>query len=184
MDSTAEACKRLAKAIAGSGIKAPMFGGFVLPLYGVERMTLDMDFLLAECDLPPFEKVLATIGYEKVFRSAQYAKFRHPSPEVLDVDTVFADPATIEIICQTATMRQLAGASFLCVSLDTLIGTKLHAVRHNEERRGYKDFNDILELIAANSIDPHAKHFQDMCLKYGTDEIYQRVLTEVARDAQ
>ncbi len=175
-----ETClKALSAKLSASGIRAPLFGGFVLPVYGVERLTLDMDFLLAEEDLPRFASLLAELEYAMVFKNAQYAKFRNPCPAILDIDTVFATSDTVAAIWQNGVTHSLSGAEFLCVSLDILIGTKLHAVRYNETRRGNKDFNDLLSLIEANSLNVAAPDFKMLCEKYGTVEIYDRIRKEI-----
>ena len=87
------------------GVRLVLFGGFALPIHGVERSTLDIDFLICDEDLEVFAGTAMRQGYAEVLRTTQYAKFRHDLPEILDIDTVFVDRGTIERIWQMGTMR-------------------------------------------------------------------------------
>lgn len=173
---------KLSSALDKSHIQAPLFGGFVLPVYGVERLTMDLDFMLAEEDLDGFGVILEDLGYQRVFKNLHYAKFRHRDDGVLDIDTVFTQADSIRKIASAAAWHEVLGVSFLCVSLDMLLGTKLHAIRYNEARRGSRDFDDVVELMRVNEIELDGQRFEAICTKYGTPEIYQRLREALQHD--
>lgn len=168
------AFRRIMEGLRSRHIPAILFGGFALPLYGVERATLDIDFMLCDEDLAAFAAVVGECAYREVLRTPQYARFR-ASSETLDLDTVFVDRPTIVRVWAEGTDEMVLGATVRCVSLDILLGTKLHAIRYNEENRRRRDFDDIVELLAANGIDPWGERFARICQRYGTDEIRERV---------
>ena len=61
-------------------------------------------------------------------------------------------------------------------SLQHLIAMKLHAIRQNPTQREPKDLQDIFELIAENGVNVQEKSFRELCLKYGTQELYQKIV--------
>lgn len=164
------------------GIRLVLFGGFALPVHGVERSTLDIDFLICDEDLGVFAGAAGHEGYTEVLRTTQYAKFRHTLPEVLDIDTVFVDRATIEHVWADGRDENVFGTHVRCASLDMMLGTKLHAIRYNEANRGRRDFDDVVELLAANGLSPRSERFRQLCERYGTDEILERLCHAVDRN--
>jgi len=174
--------RALSDGLRKRGIKAVLFGGFALPLYGVERVTLDLDFLLCDEDIDGFRECLVGVGYREVLRTPQYAKFRHSAEAALDVDTVFVESFSMERIWQTSRDHALGGNVLRCASLDTMLGTKLHAIKYNESVRGRRDLDDVVQLLSANGIDPRADRFQCLCEKYGTQAILERICSELGEN--
>lgn len=153
--------------------KAVVFGAVSMGVYGYQRNTLDIDFLLSEDDFNNFTGILERIGYQKVLQTAQYAKFRHLDERFMDIDVVFVARDTADKIIKLAEIKKIRGDnSFLCASLETILATKLHAVKYNNECRGGKDVTDIKMLVAANDIDVHSEWFKSLCVRYGSEEIY------------
>jgi hypothetical protein len=169
----------LSDGLRAQGIQAVLFGGFALPIYGVERVTLDLDFMLCEADVDAFAAVVETAGYAQVLRTEQYAKFRHKAPTALDIDTVFVNRDSMARIWDRGADHRLAGHVLRCASLDIMLGTKLHAIRYNEPNRGRRDFDDVVNLLQANGIDPAGRWFTAVCGKYGTPEILERLCREL-----
>jgi hypothetical protein len=100
-----------------------------------------------------------------------------------EMATVRIDMGTLAQIAAAAERRQVLGIEFVCVSLDVLLGTKLHAVRYNEDRRGPRDFDDILALLRANAIDVKGERWRALCQKYGTPKVAERIRRALAHDA-
>ena len=165
----------LAAGLQEQGIRATLFGGFVLPIYGVERVTLDLDFMLCDSDVDAFGAILHRVGYRQVLRTPQYAKFRHTAVSALDIDTVFVERETLDRVWTKGSNHQLGGATLRCASLEVMLGTKLHAIRYNEAIRGSRDFDDVVGLLQANTIDPSGEWLQALCAKYGTPQIQERL---------
>ena len=170
----------LSQALCERGLKAVLFGGFALPLFGVERLTLDIDFMLCDEDLAGFAEAAQTAGYREVLRTPQCAKFRHDGAGMLDIDVVFVDRPDLGRIWGKGTDHSFGRAVFRCVSFDIMLGTKLHAIRYNEANRRRDDFDDVVRLLEANGIDPAGEWFGTLCRRYGTEEIRERLCRELS----
>ena len=168
--------RRIADGISAGEFRVVLFGGFALPAYGVERLTMDVDFMITDVDLPAFQKALAGVGYQLVFRSVQYARFQAGTEELRDLDTVFVDSVVMDAVWRDRTSHEWSGVELPVASLPTLLATKLHALRYNAANRGSKnDLQDILELARANQIDVAGEWFNALCEKYGTLALWQEI---------
>jgi Nucleotidyl transferase AbiEii toxin, Type IV TA system len=156
--------------------KAVLFGAVGMSVYGYQRNTFDVDFMLPEDDFGNFTEILASIGYAKILQTAQYAKFRHKKETFMDIDTVFISANTADEIIDMAEIKTLSGGHrFLCASLETVLATKLHAIRYNNERREGKDVTDMKMLVKINNIDPDSEWFKTLAIKYGGAEVYKTI---------
>ena len=61
------------------------------------------------------------------------------------------------------------------VSLDSLIAMKCHAIRHGHPGRLVKDADDLIHLFLANRLDPESNDWRDLILKFGTEELYEKI---------
>lgn len=56
-------------ALAAAGVRYATIGGFAMALRGVQRSTVNLDFILMLEDLPKADEILRGFGYERAFRS-------------------------------------------------------------------------------------------------------------------
>lgn len=166
----------LSEVLEQNSNKAVLFGAISMSVYGYQRNTLDVDFMLPEDDFKNFTNILEAIGYRKILQTAQYAKFRHENDAFMDIDTVFIATDTANEIIRLAETKNIRGENaFLCASFETILATKLHAIKYNNECRGGKDVTDIKMLVEVNNIDVNSDWFKTLCIKYGDEEIYNNI---------
>ena len=92
------------------------------------------------------------------------------------MDLMFVDPATFSAIFRDGSKMNISGHAFTVPSLEHLIALKLHTIKSNPGHRDLKDFPDVINLLTINQVDVRAGKFRDLCLKYGTQELYSRIL--------
>lgn len=173
----------LSKVLEKNTNRAVLFGAISMSVYGYQRNTLDVDFMLPEDDFKNFTNILESIGYHKVLQTSQYAKFRHKNDAFMDIDTVFIAANTADEIIKLAEIKNIRGENaFLCASLETILATKLHAIQYNNECREGKDVIDIRMLVKANNIDIHSKWFRTLCTKYGGEDLYNNIFVSKGKE--
>ena len=91
---------------------------------------------------------------------------------------MFVDKDTLNKIIKDGEEISIAKQKLIVPSLHTLIALKLHAIKYNPKLREYKDLPDIINLIRTNKVDYKNKEFRELCLKYGTEELYKRIIKE------
>ena len=158
------------------GISGVLIGGFAVNYYKVTRQTADVDFLITKED---FEKVLPLLekeGYKKDYVHEVFVRLRNEGMYLMDLDFMFVDKETLDKIINDGKKISVAEQKFIVPSLNHLIALKLHAIKYNPKIREYKDLSDIVELIKVNKIKVDNNEFKNLCFKYGTEELYHKIL--------
>lgn len=88
---------------------------------------------------------------------------------------MFVTQETLEGMLNEAETTEIKGRKFKVASLDHLLALKLHAMKQNIRRRGFRDLTDVLDLAERNQIDVKSKKFEGLCLKYGGEEVYRTI---------
>lgn len=163
-----------------TGANFILIGGFAVNYYKVMRQTADVDFLITEEDFKKISDLLEKAGYKKDFSQKVFTRLKSSSSVYLmDIDFMFVDEGTLAKIINDGKRISIAGQKFIIPSLDNLIAIKLHSLKHNLKARETKDMSDIIELVRANKVNVKSGGFRELCLKYGTEEVYRKILERV-----
>lgn len=157
-------------------VSCVLIGGFAVNYYKVSRQTADVDFLITK---DGYEKILSLLeaeGLKQDYIQDVFARLTPDKSHLMDVDFMFVDKEIIDKISKAGKMAEIAGQKFIVPSLNHLIALKLHAIKSNPKIRELKDFLDIGELIKVNKVDIKNEEFKNLCLKYGTEELYKKIL--------
>ncbi len=160
-------------------VTCALVGGFAVNYYKVTRQTVDVDFLITKGD---FERILVLLqqeGYEQNNVQEVFSRLTTKSDYLLDIDFMFVDGQTLDKIIKDGREIDIVNQKFIIPSLEHLIALKLHAIKYNPAIRESKDLPDIVSMIRANNLGIKKKEFKEMCLKYGTEELYDKILKAV-----
>lgn len=171
----AKAFHLVTKASKKSSVPCILIGGFAVNFYKVTRGTRDVDFLITKSDFKKIEKVLIEAGYAENFATNVAVRMSN-SNDAMDIDFMIVDEVTRARILEEGQKTEIAGSELIIPSLNHLIALKLHAIKHGSKARLWKDLPDIIDLININKIDFESAVFKDICLKFGTEEIYKNIL--------
>jgi len=158
------------------GVPCVLIGGFAVNHYRVSRQTADVDFLITKED---FDKIVGSFekaGYKKSLLQENFAQLESSRLSLLDVDFMFVDHATLEKIMKDGERLKIVGQDFIVPSLYHLIALKLHSIKYNPKIRLTKDFPDIINLIRINKVNVKDKKFMEICSKYSSTEIYEKIM--------
>ncbi len=139
------------------------------------RQTADVDFLITKEDFEKIEPLLKKEGFKKDYEQEVFVRLLGNSSYLMDVDFMFVDKDTLDKIIKEGKDISIAGQKFMVPSLNHLIALKLHAIKYNPKIREYKDLPDIIQLVRINKLDVKDTIFKDICLKYGTEELYNKI---------
>lgn len=161
---------------SSKNISLCLIGGFAVNYYKVTRQTIDVDFLITKSDFDKILSLLIDEGFKQDYTQEVFARLTTGKPYLMDLDFMFVDKETLDKIIQEGNQISIARKKFIVPSLLHLIALKLHAIKYNPKIREYKDLADILELIKVNKIDIKDNEFKNLCLKYGREELYHKIL--------
>jgi hypothetical protein len=161
-------------------IPSVLIGGFALNYYGVTRQTADVDFLITEEDITKALRLLEKAGYKQRFRQqGVFARLEGSKSYLMDIELMFVDKKTLIQIIKDGKKIKIAGKRFIVPSLNHLIALKLHSIKFNPKIREFKDLPDIINLLRINKVNVRTDRFRKLCLKYGTKELYHKILKNV-----
>jgi len=163
-----------------TGISLVLIGGFAVNHYNYTRQTIDVDSLIKKEDFQKILELLEASGYKVDYSQEAFVRLiSDKRPLLLDIDFMFVDEETLAKIIKDSQKTSIAGYEFIVPSLEHLIALKLHAVKYNPKLRLAKDIPDIINLININKIDVKNEKFKELCLKYGTQDLYQKILDSI-----
>lgn len=162
-----------------TGASYILIGGFAVNYYKLARQTADVDFLIVKDDYEKMEPLLEREGFKKDFTQEVFVRLTSNKPYLMDIDFMFVDKETYDKILKEGKKTKIAGNEFIVPSLNNLIALKLHALKYNFKMRQNKDIPDIINLIKINHLHFKSKEFEELCLKYGTKEIYHEILERI-----
>lgn len=163
----------VSKVLQKADVPAILIGGFAVNYHGVVRQTQDVDFLMVEKDYDKVQPLFERVGCRQVIRNNLFARLENKKMLPMELDMVFVNQETFEGIIEEAETTEIGGRKFKVASLDHLLALKLHAMKQNLRRRGFRDITDVLDLAEKNRIDIKGKKFEELCLKYAGKEVHR-----------
>ena len=162
------------------GVTCVLIGGFAINFHKVTRNTGDVDFLTTRED---YEKILDSLedgGFKQEYIHETFARLKTDKPYYIeDLDFMFVDKDVLEKIIKDGEHATIAGQKFIVPSVLHLIALKLHSIKYNKKRE-YKDLLDIMDLIRNNNVNIKSKEFKELCLKYGNESLYKRIIDHIS----
>jgi predicted nucleotidyltransferase len=158
------------------GVSCILIGGFAVNYHKFMRQTMDVDFAIVKEDFHKFSEALKKAGFKIDFIHDTFVRFKANDYYLADIDFMFVDKETFDKMVKDAKMITIADQKIMVPSLSTLLAMKLHAIKSNRKAREYKDLLDILSLIRANNVNYKSKEFKELCLKFGTEKLYKKII--------
>lgn len=128
-------------------LRYALIGGLAMALRGVQRTTLDADFILLADDLDTCHSILESFGYRRAFHSENVSHYTaaEPAPGRIDLLHAFR-PATLGMLDRSERLPLTADCSIPVVHTEDLIGLKVQAAC-NDPTRADGDWSDIHQLV-------------------------------------
>jgi len=157
------------------GVAFVLVGGYAINFYKVTRQTLDVDFLIMEEDFDRVSKALVGAGFRLELRERAFARFTGRST-FMTSDFLLTDSSTFLGILKDGKEVSIAGCKFRVPSLKHLIAMKLHSIKNDPKNRQLKDLPDVAKLFRENGLDPRSPEFRELCLRYGDEVTYKKLV--------
>ena len=151
-----------------------VIGGHALTAHGVTRQTMDVDCLIAVENREELDAHLRGGGFERVGQAENFARYRHPSDFVPDVDVLFVDASTFDKLRAGGIPLQRGQTMLQAPALPHLIALKLHAIRNNPAREA-GDLGDIARLLQANPGAISSSELTALCTQFGPPGIESKL---------
>jgi predicted nucleotidyltransferase len=171
---------QLSRAAAERGLKFLVIGGHAVMRHGFMRATEDVDILVSREERPRWEALARGLGYEIFHDGETFLQLTPAGGKGWELDLMLAPAPTVERMLADARPAQIEGATVLVPSLEHLFALKFHALQHASGLRMVKDLEDVIQLVRVNRVDVGAASFRQLVEKYGTADLYERVVRACA----
>lgn len=142
-----ETLSKVVREFDDHSIKYALIGGLAMALRGVQRSTLDADFILLSEDLEACDAVLGGMGYQLEFRSENVSHYINSENSLKRLDFLHAfRQATLGMLDRAERLNINSSCAIPVVHTEDLIGLKVQA-SVNDADREISDWNDIYLLI-------------------------------------
>lgn len=141
--------RRAVGAMEAADIHYALIGGFAMALRGVQRATMDLDFILMLEDMQKTDFILRECGYERIFHSENVSHYTSENHEWgrIDILHAFRGP-TLGMLKRAESLPVLDGLSIKVVQVEDIVGLKVQAIVNNPAREAH-DWADIRMILAA-----------------------------------
>ena len=130
-----------------AGVRYALIGGFGMAMRGVQRATVDLDFLILLDDLQQADQVLVSLGFQRTFQSDNVSHYRALDEDWGRVDLLHAfRPASLGMLERAERLQVARGVSLPVAAREDIVGLKVQA-GFNDPRRQQQDWADIRMLV-------------------------------------
>jgi hypothetical protein len=126
-----------------AGIRYALIGGFAMALRGVQRATMDLDFILMLDDLEAADRILAETGYRREFRSENVSHYLSPDAAWgrIDILHAFRGPS-LGMLRRAERLSVSPDLALPVITTEDIVGLKIQALV-NDPSRAVGDWHDI-----------------------------------------
>jgi predicted nucleotidyltransferase len=152
-----------------------IIGGHAVNAYGYSRFTEDLDVLINKEEKSTWLTALEAQGFSLYNDGGTFLQMTPPSGAD-PLDLMLVTPETFTKLNEGNKTVEICGLQMRVPSLESLFALKLHVLKQEVPNRSYKDLMDILSLAECNEVDLHSDKFRNLCEKFGSRKIYERIL--------
>jgi len=128
-------------------VRYALIGGFAMALRGVQRATVDLDFILMLEDMEKADAIFRGFGYQRAFHSENVSQYISDDLELgrIDILHAFRGP-TLGMLERADRIEIEAGCALPVVHVEDIIGLKVQA-SVNDPKRATRDWADIRMML-------------------------------------
>ena len=133
------------------GIRYALIGGFAMALRGVQRATIDMDFILMLDDLEQADSIFQSAGYVRAYKSENVSHYMAKDDELGRIDLLHAFRGhTLGMLDRAERITITEGLTLPVVQVEDIIGLKVQAAV-NSPKRATADWADIQMILETSA---------------------------------
>lgn len=135
------------------GVRFALAGGVAVATYGIQRSTLDLDFVVPAADADAAVAALEKLGFRTIRSSEAFSNhLRTAGAERIDLLFV-GEPSASALFARATQQPVLDAPSIAVVHPEHLVAMKLFALKQNPERQAI-DLEDVRALLLKGLVDP------------------------------
>lgn len=162
------------------GLQFLVIGGHAVNAYGERRQTGDIDLLVREAERNAWLDLITSMGYSLFHQHKAFLQFSPPAVEVWPIDVMLVEDKTLDGLLAESEEVNFGGSENVRIpSIEHLIALKLNVLKQVGRERELKDLADIAALVRIGKLAVKDARFRNLCEKYGTMSIYEKIVDAV-----
>jgi predicted nucleotidyltransferase len=153
-----------------------VIGGHAVNVHGYSRTTCDLDLMIERDQRGPWTDALQSCHYSVGHQHEIFMQFEPPDEHSWPIDFMLVSAETFSGMWAESVSTSLDGTPVRIPSLRHLLALKFHVIKQSLRHRSVKDWDDVIRLIDANSIDVRSESFKQLCQRYGNLDTYEQIL--------
>ncbi|MBK1631330.1 hypothetical protein CKO31_11385 [Thiohalocapsa halophila] len=143
--------RQVGQRLEAARVRFALIGGFAMALRGVQRATVDLDFLLMLDDLERADEILRSAGYSRDFHSENVSHYIGEPPDLgrIDILHAFRGPS-LSMLRRADQIPVADGLTLPVARVEDIVGLKVQAAV-NDPQRAAADWADIKLLVEARA---------------------------------
>lgn len=170
-----EILKAIHTAVSHARKRYILIGGHALNVRGISRSTGDIDLMVERDDAPFWKELLVRLDYEVFHETQSFIQSKSKCITAWPIDLMLVSSETMTKALADSTSHDIFGPPVPVASTGSLIAMKVHALKYVDAARALKDQSDLLALLQQAGIPIQSETFRQICSRYGTMEIYERL---------
>ena len=167
--------KSIHSAATSSQKRFVLIGEHALNIHGIMRATGDVNIMVEAQDTAFWRELLQKLGYEIFHESSAFMQSKPKELAAWPIDLMLVDANTLSKALSDAATTEVFGPPLRVASVSSLMAMKLHALKFVDAVRALKDQSDLFALLELSGMTLDSESFRQMCGRYGTIEIYERL---------
>ncbi len=141
--------RKVVGALEAAEVHYALIGGFAMAMRGVQRATMDLDFILMLEDMAKADEIIRSFGYVRVFHSPNVSQYQSADGcwGRIDILHAFRGP-TLGMLRRAEALPVMDDLTIRVVHREDIIGLKIQALV-NDPSRAERDWADILMILEA-----------------------------------
>ena len=141
--------EEVTRRLDAEGVRYALIGGFAMALRGVQRATINMDFILMLDDLDKADSIFQSAGYVRAYKSENVSHYMAKDDTFGRIDLLHAFRGlTLGMLKRAERIAVSEGLTLPVVQVEDIIGLKVQAAV-NSPKRAVSDWADIQMILEA-----------------------------------
>ena len=161
--------------VEGKDMPFLLIGGHAVNAYGISRQTGDIDFVVQRSAKPRWLLLMSKLNYTVSQDDDNFTRFKPDSLAAWPIDLMFVDDETFKKLMQERVEKIVGSTPVSIVSARHLATLKIHALKHYQEHRFIKDYNDLIGILRSKKAEISEEDLKELCVKYANIELFNRL---------
>lgn len=152
-----------------------LIGGQALCYYGHKRQTSDIDLIVPENHKQYWTDIMCKLKYKSFQNDERFSRYHTDNYSNWPIDLMYVDSETFDKLFKDSTSGTLNDMEVQIISPLHLALLKIHSLKHFQEHRYVKDFQDLVWILKNKLSNLSDNELKAYCKKYADQNLFNKL---------